>query len=53
MLIVLSLSEKVNEANFAEIKAVTNKPRTRLRPVALNTVEMIKLISTKLRINSH
>ena len=32
---------------------IKKTPRTRLRPIPLNTVEMTKLISKKLRINSH
>jgi DNA topoisomerase-3 len=52
-LIAITLLEKVVEARAGVIKNVIGKDRTRLRPQPLNTVEMQKLISKKLRIKSH
>jgi DNA topoisomerase-3 len=52
-LITLTLLEKIIEARVGTIRNVLAKDRTRLRPQPLNTVEMQKLISKKLRINSH
>jgi DNA topoisomerase-3 len=51
--IPLMILEKIMDAKTGRIKNVAKKPRTRLRPVPLNTVEMQKLISKKLKIRSH
>jgi DNA topoisomerase-3 len=51
--ISITLLEKVIEAKTGLIKNVASKDRTRLRPQPLNTVEMQKLISKKLKIRSH
>ncbi|KFD57414.1 hypothetical protein M514_01517 [Trichuris suis] len=41
-----------DEPGTAKVKDVTGKPTTKLRPLPLETVEMEKLISKKLRINA-
>jgi DNA topoisomerase-3 len=51
--ITLTIYEKIIEAEKGKIIKVDCKPSTRLRPIPLNTVEMQKLVSKKLRINSH
>lgn len=51
-LITLTLFEKLIEAKKVKIVSVSSNPRVRFRPVPLNTVEMQKLISRKLKINS-
>ena len=52
-LVCLTLYEKVMDSQGGKITNVRSNPKTRLRPLPLNTVEMQKLISKKLRINSH
>lgn len=52
-MITLTLYECVMDAKVAKVISVNSNPRTRFRPYPLNTVDMQKLISRKLRINSH
>ena len=51
--ITLTIYEKIVEAGKGKIIRVTNNPKVRLRPIPLNTTEMQKLVSKKLKINSH
>ncbi|MCQ2817944.1 MAG: DNA topoisomerase, partial [archaeon] len=49
----IGILEKLLHNKTCIITKVKKAPRTRYRPIPLNTVEMQKLISRKLRINSH
>ena len=48
----LILMEKCQEVTHAKIVSVVKKPKTKGRPIPLNSVEAQKLISQKLRISS-
>jgi DNA topoisomerase-3 len=52
-IITLTIYEKVLESKKSQVVDIKSNSRTRLRPLPLNTVEMQKLISKKLRISSH
>ena len=48
----LIIYEYMLKSKYATITQIQTQPQTRRRPIPLNTVNMIKLISQKLRINS-
>ena len=52
-LITVTIFEKILESKECKVTKVKHNPKTRLRPIPLNTVEMTKLISKKLHINSN
>ena len=52
-LITTTIFEKILDSKECKVTKIKQNPKTRLRPIPLNTVEMTKLISKKLHINSN